>query len=123
MFEIGIAWFVIPLTFSWRLFDGYIIFNSWRLFVAVGSLPSFFAACFIYNISESPKFLMTQGQNNKALQVFKNIYKWNKGKRGETYPVSNSKHLYSCNLCSICKHSIESLILRRVHLCSFYNIL
>lgn len=37
---------------------------------------------------ESPKFLMTIGQNEKALKVFQKIYSINTRKPPETFPVS-----------------------------------
>lgn len=36
---------------------------------------------------------MTNGRNDKALQVFKKVYKLNTGKTEDTYPVSTFKKI------------------------------
>lgn len=37
---------------------------------------------------ESPKFLMCCGRNEEALRVFQLIYRINKGKSADTFPVN-----------------------------------
>uniref|UniRef100_S4RX33 Synaptic vesicle glycoprotein 2 n=1 Tax=Petromyzon marinus TaxID=7757 RepID=S4RX33_PETMA len=66
----GLAWLIIPLPALgvW----------SWRVFVAVCSVPSLtssvaFACC----LPESPKFLMQTGQEEAALAVFRRIFTHN----------------------------------------------
>lgn len=39
-------------------------------------------------LPESPKFLMSIGKNEDAMEVFKNIYALNFNKNGNLYPVS-----------------------------------
>lgn len=54
----GLAWIVIPRT--WSHFSlGFLDFQSWRLFVALCSIPSIVSALiFKFFMPESPKFLM-----------------------------------------------------------------
>ncbi|XP_047000063.1 synaptic vesicle glycoprotein 2B-like [Schistocerca americana] len=87
----AVAWLIIPLPWSVTFFDGYITYNSWRMFVTVGALSSFLAAFLIYLCPEAPKFLMTKGRSEEALQAFKTVYKHNTGKEPETYPVKKLK--------------------------------
>ncbi|XP_047000374.1 synaptic vesicle glycoprotein 2C-like [Schistocerca americana] len=87
----GIAWGIIPLPWSWSFFGGYVTYNSWRVFVAVGSIPSFLSALIISGCAETPKFLMTKGRLDEALQVFRMIYKYNTGNDPKTFPVHQLK--------------------------------
>lgn len=52
----GIAWFIIPqLHLGSPIGD--IFFGSWRIFVALCSIPSITSAIFIFLMPESPKYL------------------------------------------------------------------
>lgn len=62
--------------------------HTWQIFLAVCSIPP----CLLAGISvaflpESPKFLMSRGKNEKAMNVFKQIYSLNTGKDPNSYPV------------------------------------
>lgn len=83
----ALAWLLIPQTWSWTLFGGYITYNSWRIFLTVSAIPSFLAGCCIYFFDESPKFLMSSGRRDEALRVFQRVYSINTGNPPETYPV------------------------------------
>lgn len=63
--------------------------NSWRVFLAICSLPEFLACVAIFAFPESPRFLLLKGRREEALEVFKKIYSVNTGKDPDTYPVSN----------------------------------
>jgi hypothetical protein len=43
---------------------------------------------------ESPKFLMTTGNNEAALDVFRKVYRFNTGNSPETFPVRKSQQNY-----------------------------
>ena len=59
----GIAWFIIPqLHLGSPIGD--IFFGSWRIFVALCSIPSISSAIFIFLMPESPKYLQ---KVNKSL--------------------------------------------------------
>lgn len=51
---------------------------------------SLIASVSFYYLPESPKFLLSHGQENEALEVLKEIYSTNTGKSKDTYPVSSS---------------------------------
>lgn len=63
------------------------VYNSWRIFLLVMSLPSFAVAALLFLLPESPKFLISTGRHDDALEVFKGIYMMNTGRSKEEYPV------------------------------------
>lgn len=66
---------------------GGFVYNSWRIFLLVMSLPSFVVAALLFLLPESPKFLITTGRHDEALEVFRGIYMMNTGRDKELYPV------------------------------------
>lgn len=62
----GLAWMVIPRTRSFFSL-GSLDFQSWRMFVALCSIPSLTSALIFIFMPESPKFL---------LEVFKKMSVW-----------------------------------------------
>ncbi|KAJ8942879.1 hypothetical protein NQ318_007657 [Aromia moschata] len=80
------AWGVLPREINQRVI-GRFDFHSWNAFLLIcASAPILSGVAFIF-IPESPKFLMSAGRNQEALEVFKKVYKINTGKRLETYPI------------------------------------
>lgn len=51
------------------------------------SLPSFVVAALLFLLPESPKFLISTGRHEEALEVFRGIYLMNTGRSKEEYPV------------------------------------
>ncbi|XP_039290154.1 synaptic vesicle glycoprotein 2A-like isoform X4 [Nilaparvata lugens] len=86
-----LAWLLIPLKFHWTFFNDALETNSWRMFMIVSTIPSFLSAFLFLFCVESPKFLMSKGRNEKALEVLKTIYSINSGKPRDTYPVKSLK--------------------------------
>nr|CAD7423815.1 unnamed protein product [Timema monikensis] len=82
----GLAWIIIPQPWSWELFDGYIVYNSWRIYVLVCAMPSLLAAFLMTFFLESPKFLMAIGRNEQAIDVLRSVYRINTGRDAQTYP-------------------------------------
>lgn len=91
----GIAWLIIPQKWIINLGNGDIEINSWRVFLAICSLPEFLACIAIFAFPESPRFLLLKGKTDEALEVFKKIYSVNTGKDPSTYPVSNFGNVIS----------------------------
>lgn len=50
-------------------------------------MPSFLVAVFLFYLPESPKFLIMQGRQEKALNILQSIYAINTGRAKECYPV------------------------------------
>lgn len=50
-------------------------------------MPSFLVAGLLFLLPESPKFLISSGRHEEALEVFRGIYLMNTGRSKEEYPV------------------------------------
>lgn len=87
----GIAWLIIPQKWTINIGSGPMEINSWRVFLAICSLPEFLACVALFAFPESPRFLLLKGRREEALEVFKKIYSVNTGKEADTYPVSDTK--------------------------------
>ncbi|KAL3289815.1 hypothetical protein HHI36_023206 [Cryptolaemus montrouzieri] len=85
LFVAGLAWLVIPadIGFISETFK----YNSWRIFLLLCAFPSFVVALLLFMLPESPKFLLTRGRTEEALQIFQKIYHVNTGRAEEEYPV------------------------------------
>uniref|UniRef100_A0A336N2T7 CSON011713 protein n=1 Tax=Culicoides sonorensis TaxID=179676 RepID=A0A336N2T7_CULSO len=85
IFVAGLAWLVIPSSIGFV--TSYFVYNSWRVFLMICSLPSFLVAALLLYLPESPKFMLSRGKTDRALDIFKRIYKINTGNPVEDYPV------------------------------------
>lgn len=85
----ALAWLVIPQTWSIVLWDGIFVYNSWRLYLSLCGVPSLVGLVCLSLFPESPKFLMSQGRTEEALEVFKKIYRVNSGKPANEFPVND----------------------------------
>lgn len=81
----ALAWIIIPLPISFEFYG--IRYNSWRLFLGVISLPIFAIAVVTLTYPESPKFLVSQGKTDEALEVLRTIYAVNTGRDKSEFPV------------------------------------
>ncbi|XP_053980422.1 synaptic vesicle glycoprotein 2C-like [Hylaeus anthracinus] len=81
----GLAWIIIPMPISLQ-FHG-IVFNSWRLFLAIIGLPTLMVTLIATRYPESPKFLISQGKTEEALAILRKIYAINTGHHEDEYPV------------------------------------
>ncbi|KAF5277246.1 hypothetical protein FQR65_LT00354 [Abscondita terminalis] len=88
LFVAGLAWLVIPTGIGYTSHN--FIYNSWRIFLLICAIPSFVVAALLFFLPESPKFLLSRGRVDEALDIFKKIYSINTGKNKNDYPV---KHL------------------------------
>lgn len=85
LFVAGLAWVIIPAEIGYE--SPTFQYNSWRIFLLICALPSFLVAALLLLLPESPKFLLSRGRHDEALEVFKGIYYTNTGKDRESYPV------------------------------------
>ncbi|XP_012261859.1 synaptic vesicle glycoprotein 2B [Athalia rosae] len=85
LFVAGLAWAIIPhkIGFASELFT----YNSWRIFLLICAVPSFVVAGLLMLLPESPKYLLSRGRQQEALEIFRRIYAINTGNARETYQV------------------------------------
>ncbi|XP_046682548.1 synaptic vesicle glycoprotein 2C-like [Homalodisca vitripennis] len=83
----AMAWMVIPI--QWSFHKQSFEFNSWRLLVALTSLPSLISFALFLLFPESPRFLLVQGKGTLATRVLARIYSVNSGKDAAYYPVNS----------------------------------
>ncbi|KAI8120333.1 Synaptic vesicle glycoprotein 2B [Lucilia cuprina] len=75
-----ISFMVINQDWSFPLEFLGITYKPWRLFVIVCGLPGFLAGVSMYFLPESPKFLLSIHEEEKAIKVLHKMYKVNGGK-------------------------------------------
>nr|XP_054752323.1 synaptic vesicle glycoprotein 2B-like [Lytechinus pictus] len=98
----ALAWAIIPRDIGYHNDDGF-SYESWRIFVAVCCVPAASSVITFMIMPESPKYLLEQGNEEKALAIMRNIYSWNhKGAKPSDYPVThlipsgtNKRQLYA----------------------------
>lgn len=61
--------------------------RSWQTFLLIAAMPSLISGLAVCFLPESPKFLMSRGNNHEAMEVFQRIHRINFGSNIE-YPVS-----------------------------------
>ncbi|CAG9793359.1 unnamed protein product [Diatraea saccharalis] len=83
-----ISWGLLPLNLKITLIEGYFVLHSWNIYLYVCSLCSLIAAISYYYLPESPKYLLSHGQENEALEVLKDIYSSNTRENRNSFPVS-----------------------------------
>ncbi|XP_060802168.1 synaptic vesicle glycoprotein 2B [Amyelois transitella] len=83
------AWLILPacawLVIPFKAVNHVTIMPiySWRLFLALGSIPGFIAGVWILNLPESPRLLSDTNRSDKALKLLQEIHRANRGKRSE----------------------------------------
>ncbi|XP_048507312.1 synaptic vesicle glycoprotein 2C-like isoform X2 [Athalia rosae] len=80
-----LGWLVIPMSFRYTL--GNFSFASWNLFVLLCAVPSISIAIALLYFPESPKYLIDDGQESRAIEVLSIMYAENTGNPPEDYPV------------------------------------
>ncbi|KZC12040.1 Synaptic vesicle glycoprotein 2C, partial [Dufourea novaeangliae] len=89
-----IAWLILPQKWTINLMSKSVEISSWRVFLAICSLPEFLACIAMFAFPESPRFLLLKGRREEALEVFKKIYVVNTGKDPDTYPIKDLEDEY-----------------------------
>nr|XP_032516273.1 synaptic vesicle glycoprotein 2B-like isoform X2 [Danaus plexippus plexippus] len=75
LFLPAIAWLVIPIKLTYTTI---LPIYSWRLFLALGSIPGFMAGIWVLILPESPRLLSDTNRSDKALKIIGKIHKSNK---------------------------------------------
>lgn len=80
------AWAILPSEFIADF--GTYYFRPWRLLCIVYSCMYIIPAVLLSFGPESPKFLLSQGRHDEAMEVLRTMYAANKGKSPADFPVS-----------------------------------
>uniref|UniRef100_A0A4Y0BWF8 Major facilitator superfamily (MFS) profile domain-containing protein n=1 Tax=Anopheles funestus TaxID=62324 RepID=A0A4Y0BWF8_ANOFN len=73
-----VGWWILSYDWVFVISDLF-EFKPWRLLFIVNTLPAFLNGIAFCFCPESPKFLVSQGRNEEALEILKKVYKINKG--------------------------------------------
>ncbi|XP_037975088.2 synaptic vesicle glycoprotein 2A [Plutella xylostella] len=84
-----LAYGVLPLDFSANF--GSYNFRAWRLLGMLYATPFVICGVCMYFGPESPKFLVSQGKGDEALEVLRTMYAQNKRTSPDNYPVKRLK--------------------------------
>lgn len=84
----GLAWLVIPRT-DWIYKTEGFTYDSWRIYIALCTLPSFTSAASFLFMPESPKYLLLMGRSSEALTVLKRVFRQNQGRDPSFYGVKS----------------------------------
>ncbi|CAL4100370.1 unnamed protein product, partial [Meganyctiphanes norvegica] len=87
----GLALAIIPISMNFG--NDNFSFNSWRLFLIFCAVPSLVIAIVLFWYPESPMFLLKKGRNVESLEILKNVYAKNTGRRHSTFPITYLKCL------------------------------
>ncbi|XP_049870538.1 putative transporter svop-1 isoform X2 [Pectinophora gossypiella] len=79
---------ILPLTFSFYMPVLGISFNSWRLLNIIFSLPCAIGAVGAFLSLESPKYLLSVGREQEALEVMRKMFVINTGEDADRYKVT-----------------------------------
>jgi len=95
----GLAWLILPSPSIMSLWQ------PWRFFLLICSLPSFTSSLIFLLMPESPLYLHKTGNSHGAFLVLKKVAKWNKKELTHSgiYPDDHSKterHFKPNSLCS-----------------------
>ncbi|RZC36126.1 synaptic vesicle glycoprotein 2C [Asbolus verrucosus] len=82
-----LAWGILPLDLNTKAFSETVEFHSWNLYLCICAFPALISSIAFIFMPESPKFLMTTGNNDKALAIFRKVYSFNTGNPPETFPI------------------------------------
>ncbi|XP_048005965.1 putative transporter svop-1 isoform X2 [Leguminivora glycinivorella] len=80
-----LAWGILPLNLTGTNI------RPWRLLTAAYAFPLVLVALWLTVAKESPKFLMTKGRQQQALDVLSHVYSVNTGAPPDMYPVTSIK--------------------------------
>ena len=94
----GVAWIVLPLTYEYV--SSNFRFNSWRLFTVLCGIPSLLSAVAVTFLPESPRYLLSQGDEEGALKVLRRVFKANTGQPVHMFPVRRAD-LFQCSFSAV----------------------
>lgn len=72
-----IAWACINQEWEFYIPVINTVYKPWRMYLVVCGLPSLLCSIAIFNLPESPKFVLAQGKQRETIQILQKIYRWN----------------------------------------------
>ncbi|XP_026759680.1 synaptic vesicle glycoprotein 2C-like [Galleria mellonella] len=82
-----LAWAILTKDWHFYLFGTGFVIHAWNLFLLATALVPLITGLVFLCMPESPKFLMSRGRNEEAMQIFRKIYAMNTGKPMDDYPI------------------------------------
>ncbi|XP_064595783.1 synaptic vesicle glycoprotein 2A-like [Liolophura sinensis] len=82
----GLAWAIIPQNLG--VVTPSFTYDSWRVFIAVCTIPSLTSAAIFILMPESPKFLIETGKEDMAVAVLRKVHRINKPKEFKVFPYT-----------------------------------
>lgn len=82
-----------------------IVYRPWRLYMVLCSLPGLIAYIALTFLPESPRFVLEQGDQKKAIEIINSMNRWNNGKNSvlaideileEPETIENRKRILAC---------------------------
>lgn len=77
-----LAWLIIPMQWEFLLFDD-IKISPWRIYLLCSSLLNGINFLCLYQLPESPKFLLSINQKSATIAILKKMYSMNTGQGPE----------------------------------------
>lgn len=76
-----LAMVIMPMDWTWQIYM--LNYRPWRLFLLINSLLNLWNGIVFFLLPESPKFLLSINEHEKALQVLRRVYAFNTGQSPE----------------------------------------
>lgn len=83
-----LAWLIINQEWSFYIPGIGINYKPWRLYLVACALPGLICGLILFALPESPKYLLSVGRDEEALEIIKYIYEKNTKKSRDSFPVS-----------------------------------
>lgn len=78
-----LAGFIINQNWQFQVPIINLTYKPWRLYIVLSSLPGFIAASILTFFPESPKFVLGQGDKEKAYRILQKMNRVNNGKKSQ----------------------------------------
>lgn len=76
--SVVLAMWLLSYDWAFELYPGY-EFKPWRLCLLTFAIPGVIAAIWMLRLPESPRFLLSVGRSEEAMEAVRWIYRTNKG--------------------------------------------
>lgn len=84
----GLAWIIINQEWSFYIPVIGTLYKPWRLFVLTCGIPSLICSLALIKLPETPKFVFGQGKEEETIEILRQVYSWNTGKKRDTLIVN-----------------------------------